>query len=443
MSKAQRRKIALKNLSKARRSKGASKKAGRKASRRKSSGRKRSKRSVALANLAKGRAKQKRNKARGGPKHKVRAYRYRRPAKSVRVKSHMSYETKPKRRRRRKSRKASAYEAPKKRRSSRKRRRSSGKHRVRGHYARRKGGKRVRVRAHLSREMPKRRRRRSGSKRRRHSSRRRSSMRHYSRRRGYALENPLSVTEIAVGSFTGIVGFLAEDALDRVIATHALGPSASGAPGSDGKPLYGDTPGTTGAYAGLYNATAVLAPMDWKRWVAGGAMTLVPFAIAAFVSGKSAPVARSSLQFFGFGAGVRFLGKAATDLMAKLFGRTSWGARMYDGEARAAALKNGTDTSLFPTSGLGATPSLAQPHKTVEHKVAQAQPAARRPIPPPPPGRPGVGQTPQQHAPALPMPAARLAPPVNNNDLTLAGIPKLSAQRAHSRYSWGNDAAAE
>jgi len=256
----------------------------------------------------------------------------------------MSNET-PRKRRRRSH--AAAAESPKKRhRSSRKRRSSGRRHRVRGHTVRR-GNKRYRVRGHMSHESPRKRRRNRAIT--HHRSHRRIS-----RRRGGAMENPLTGMELAVGAVTGVVGFIAADALDRVLATHALGASASGATGSDGKPLYGDTPMTTGAYAGLYNATAVLAPMDWQRWLAGAGITVTPFVVAAFIK---SPVGRSSLQFFGFGAGVRILGKAVTDLMAKFFGRTSWGARMYDGEARAAALKNGGDTSLYPTSGLGSLPT--------------------------------------------------------------------------------------
>ena len=381
----------------------------RKSAKRRTAGRRKGgKATVARRNLRKARSARKRNKARGGPRHKVKGFSYSRKAKRVRVPSHMSYEDKPRKKRRSSKRRrqaAEASESPKKRsrRSSRRRsggrrrklsmkksavaarrrrrmagestrrssrkRRSSGRrrHKVRGHMAKTRGSRRKhRVKAHMSNETSRRRRRssrrrRSGGRRRRSSGRRRTGM---SRRRGYALENPLSAKEIAWGAVTGTLGFLAADALDRVWATHALGPASGGGVGTDGKPLWGDTPPAAGTgifktnYVGLYNATAILAPMDWKRWVSGALITGIPFALAMAIKN---PVGRSSMQFFGFGAGVRILGKAVDDLMAKLFGRTSWGARLYDGEARAAAIRNlnegGPDTTgNFPTAGLGSLP---------------------------------------------------------------------------------------
>ena len=403
MTKAQKKaqRKATRASARARKAKGGSKRKGVRRA-----GRKAGKGTVARRNLRKARSARARNKRAGGPRHKVKGYRYKRPAKTVSVKSHMSYEDKPKRRKRRSSKRrrhaAEASESPKKRsrRSSRRRtggrrrklsmkksavaarrrRRAAGeprkakrrsskrrttrrRHKVKGHTARR-GSRRYRVKAHMSREGSRRKRR--SSRRRRHgrrrsSGRRRTSM---SRRRGYALENPLSAKEIFWGAITGTLGFLAADALDRVWATHALGPASGGALGTDGKPLFGDTPPAAGTgifktnYVGLYTATAILAPMDWKRWLSGVVITAAPFGLAMLVKN---PVGRSSMQFFGFGAGVRILGKAVDDLMAKLFGRTSWGARLYDGEARAAAMRalaaGGTDTTgNFPTAGLGAMP---------------------------------------------------------------------------------------
>jgi hypothetical protein len=389
MTKAQRRKISLRNLAKAR-------KASRKGTKRKSapakrrSVRKAGKRTIAIRNLAKARSARRRNKARGGPKHRVAGYAYKRPAKTVRVKSHMSYE-KPRRRRKAKRHVAEAAETPRKSRRRRssgrrrlsmkksavaarrrrrmgmegesrsKRRRAARKgsrkrgrrHSVRGHYARR-GGKRIRVKKHMSAETPRKSRRRKSS-RRRSSGRRHHMVRR--RSRGYSMENPLTPMEMGVGAVTGVLGFLAADALDRVIATHALRNKTT-------NPVAGDS--TTGTWAddangkrypGLYNATAVLAPMDWQRWMAGAGITAVPFIVAAFIK---SPVGRSSLQFFGFGAGVRILGKAATDLMAKLTApKYSWGTRLYDGEARAAAAAatgDPTGGGLLPSSGLGALP---------------------------------------------------------------------------------------
>jgi hypothetical protein len=382
---------------------------------------------------------------------------------------------KPRRRKRRSSRRRrAAAEAPRKRRSSR--RRSGRRHSVRGH----------RVKRHMSREAPRRRKRRS-SKRRRSSGRRRTSRRStgrrsYRSRRGYALENPMTATEMAVGAVTGVLGFIAADALDRVIATHAL--ADKGAVGSDGKELWMDNADGT-RYPGLFNATAVLAPMDWQRWLAGAGITAVPFIVAAMIK---SPMGRSSLQFFGFGAGIRILGKAATDLMAKLTSRMSWGARLYDGEARAAALSAGAGAEAnLPFSGLGAigvgtagcgcancvtgvgaccnrgmfaptgapvvAPVVANPiapQPVVAPPAVVPQPAAPPALvmppsvfsPPPPP--PPVGRTYTQvplapgantGRPFTPPPFVRK--PVTN---AVAGFPSgVAGTPVRSRYRWGTD----
>jgi hypothetical protein len=206
-------------------------------------------------------------------------------------------------------------------------------------------------------EAPKRRRRRSRRARRnptkrgywrRHHVRRSSRARaHYSREK-YAMENPLNGGELLVSLLTGVLGFAAEDFVDRLLATHAL--TDKGVLGSDGKTTYADSPATTGSYAGLYNAAAVLAPMDLKRWGVGALMTFGPIGLAHVVKSN---MGRSALQMAGFGAGMRWLGKGVQDLAARFLGRTAVGARLLDGEARAAALKAGGDLSLFPAAGLG------------------------------------------------------------------------------------------
>jgi hypothetical protein len=440
MTKAERRKQSIKNLKKARAAK--SRKSGGSGGTRKTR-RKAGKRTVALRNLKK--AHSVRRKARrAGRKHHVKGYSYKRPAKTVRVRSHMSFEDKPRRRSRKRS--------------------GKGRHRVKGHFAMRKG-KRVHVRSHMSHETPRKRTRRHGRRklsmkksavaarrrrrsmmeapksrrrprrhhhaasprrrpRRHHHSRRHSSHRRSgrSRRRGYALENPLDMTELLVGGFTGILGFVSADALDRVLATHALGASAAGKVGTDGKPLYGDTPPTTGAYAGLYNATAILAPMGIARWGAGLGITVAPFLLTIWVKN---PVGRSALQFFGFGAGVRIFGKAVDDLFGYLFGRTSWGARMWDGESRARVLKDtsgtGTDSSgnnvlaNYPTTGLGAQPGCGCINCTTG-VGACCRMTGSKALPPPAgvpqaPGQPANTVTPTPQLPAPPYTPMFPAPP--------------------------------
>ncbi len=204
--------------------------------------------------------------------------------------------------------------------------------------------------------------------------------------------------------------------------------------------------------------------MDWKRWAAGAAVTAVPFIAAAFI--KSA-VGRSSLQFFGFGAGVRVLGKAGVDLMAKLFGRTHWGARMYDGEARAAAIKAGGDTNLYPIAGLGSLGSgcscancstgVGACCMTAGNQLPPSQPAtpalpvASQPANPvfaPPatfstnPANPIMNAPPAAPAPRTfstnPANPIMNAPPAASRGVQ--GFPRLSAPRHASRYSWGEAA---
>ncbi len=173
---------------------------------------------------------------------------------------------------------------------------------------------------------------------------------HRARETGYAMENPLSGVEIFVGGLTGLLGFGVADVLDRYLATHALG-------GSTG--AYTDTPPTSGTYNGLYNATAVIAPMGWLRWGVGLGLTAVPLVAARWVK---APVGRSALQFFGFGVGFRVVGKGLQSLFAYVFKNASFGQRLYDAEVRAYYLKAnaGTipSTVSLPSSGLGEVPEL-------------------------------------------------------------------------------------
>ena len=94
------------------------------------------------------------------------------------------------------------------------------------------------------------------------------------------------------------------------------------------------TTGTTVAYPGMKNGAAVLAPMNLTRSISGGIIVAAPFIGAAFVK---APVARSALQLFGFGALARIGGKALVDLFSGLLGSTSIGQQLYVNELAAAA----------------------------------------------------------------------------------------------------------
>jgi hypothetical protein len=163
-------------------------------------------------------------------------------------------------------------------------------------------------------------------------------------------------------------GAVAGDAVDRLLATHALNyinadgtnqatPSTSPANGSDNKPLFADVVPTSGSYQKLFNATAVLAPMNATRWLVGVGAPIAIYALSFAFSARG--TARSVMQLGAFGWGVRTLLKGANQAAAALFGRTHAGARLYDAEARASAVQaanqpNGTDnTGNYPAAGLG------------------------------------------------------------------------------------------
>lgn len=177
------------------------------------------------------------------------------------------------------------------------------------------------------------------------------SRRRRRRRKGYAMENPLSAVELVVGGLTMLVGAGAADVLDRFLATHALQVNDAANVGKVQGAIQ-DNGAPDGAYKGLFNAAAIEAPMDWKRWLGGAGVVLVPFAASGMVKSGAG---RSALQLFSFGALVRVGGKAAKDLVAKLTKTTATGQRLYDASMRAAALKagDGSEASLVST-GLGA-----------------------------------------------------------------------------------------
>ena len=170
------------------------------------------------------------------------------------------------------------------------------------------------------------------------------------------MENPMTGVELFVGGITGLLGFGVADAVDRLLATQAL--TDKGTKDANGYELYANTPPSSGDYAGLYNPTAICAPMGWKRWVFGLLGAAVPLGIAQVVS---APTGRAALQFFGFGYGVRVVGKGLIDGLAALTVHTGVGQRLYDGEMRAAILSaNNGDSSAAALASLPAAMSGAQ-----------------------------------------------------------------------------------
>jgi hypothetical protein len=251
-----------------------------------------------------------------------------------------------------------------------------------------------------------------------------------------ALENPMNGSELFVGMVSGLFGFLGADALDRYLATHPL--VDKNAKDAAGNELFADNPPTTGDYAGLYNATAICAPMDATRWAVGLAISGIPLITAHFVQ---APHLRSGLQFFGFAAGVRIVGKALTDLVASTLTKNPIGQRLYDGEMRAMALKDAQGNSAapalasLPTAGLG-RPMLGQPGcAPCAQKAAQtgaagvAYPSMPREV-----ARPAATPTPALN-PASPPPTAppAIPSPAINGFTGANGVP----HKAPNRYNWG------
>lgn len=289
-----------------------------------------------------------------------------------------------------------------------------------------------------------RRRRKSRRSRKAAEKPRRSRRRGSSRRRG-AMENPMTGVEIFVGSITGLFGFGVADAVDRMLATHAL--TDKNAKDSTGAyELYGDSPPADGNYAGLYNPTAICAPMDWKRWVFGLVGAAVPLTVAHFVS---APTGRAALQFFGFGYGIRVVGKGLIDGLAMLTVHTGTGQRLYDGEMRAAVLKasNG-DATASALNDLPRAMSQAQAGAAGVPKLAGAPckdcgPTAGAGFPSVPrePGRststPANGNLTQTPAP-VPYPSPPPPPPsAEFNPGPLTGTPRNGSRK--NPYAWGVD----
>lgn len=233
------------------------------------------------------------------------------------------------------------------------------------------------------------------------------------------MENPLSGMELFVGGLTMLIGAGSADVLDRFLATHAL--QVKDATNS----LYADQPPTDGNYKGMFNAAAIDAPMDIKRWIGGAVIVLVPFGVSGFVKSGAG---RSALQLFAFGALVRVGGKAFVDLMAKLLKKNATGQRLYAAEMRAAALKagDGSEANIVSTGlglpyygnrQLGMGGCQCQNCRTGVGSCCRTMaptPVPPQPVPQPPAPQPPAPQPPPPLPPPPPMPPPPKPPPVTS-----------------------------
>lgn len=335
-------------------------------------------RDAAMRNLRKARAARKRAKA-AGRKHNVRAYSYHSKPKRVRVPAHRSYE--------------------RKHRQSRKARAASLRNLKKARAALRHGG-----------------RRRSGHR----------------ARETYmeAMVNALTGVEVVFGGISGIVWFMVTDFVDRVLATHAL--TDKGTKDASGHELYADNPPTTGSYAGLFNATAICAPMDVTRWLVGAlVMTALPLGISFAIPND---IVRSCFQAAAGGAGIRIFGKAAIDLVAYI---TMWnpiGQQLYDGEMRAQVYASGNTDPLasLPSSGLG---KVDKPAGTGEAPAKEEKPGTGWPSMPREraDAHSTSGTASEGGAPPPPAPTPRTGPQAGEPGY-LAGLPP----KRPGLYDWAN-----
>jgi hypothetical protein len=367
---------------------------------------------ASLRNLAKARSARRRATKR----HTVRAHSYNRTAKLVHVPEHKSWESPRSPRRSKRSK-----QTPKQRAASLRNLRKARAARGGRHASERRGKSRSRSSGH----------RRSSEMVYEERSTRRP-------RRRRARKNPLGAMEIFFGGFTFLVWFGVTDFADRMIATHAL--TDKGTKDAAGNELYADTPPTSGSYKGLFNSTAITAPMNLTRWLAGGMFIVVPLGLAN-IKGLG-DVGKGAMQMMGYGAVARVLGKGLIDLLAFLTKTTATGQRLYDGELRAAALENeaaGTTPSIpsssLPSAGLG-KPAGKSAGCACGGTCTSCQAVAAR-------MKAGAGwpSMPREVAPAAPPPALAPPPPPPPPPAVARPLTGVPATRTNP-YRWGEERAA-
>ena len=281
----------------------------------------------------------------------------------------------PKKRRRTRRKKAAA---PKKRRRHRKAKKGSKKRKVRRSPAARKYREASKHAKALRRELKKQEAHKNKDQRkieslrkklakaqaaeesrgrRRHKRRHHAKRRHHKRRHhhGRHRHNPIAanpvgskggIGEFAAGFAGVVVGGLLAMTADRLGSTAALASAAGTNSSGAATTIYTDNAGAPG---GTYNSQGPSTPIwsSWKRMAYAAGAILVPLGVSAAVPDKH-PAAKTFMQLTFFGAltitGVKFGG----DVLAKLLGGTSFGARLYapEGAAVSQIASNGAGSTL-------------------------------------------------------------------------------------------------
>jgi hypothetical protein len=192
------------------------------------------------------------------------------------------------------------------------------------------------------------------------------------------------IGELVVGLVTGALGYTASDVIDRLIVTRER---------KDDK----------GNVMAIRFPEAPLMDDFLPRVGAGVLVAAVPLGAAQFIS---SPMGRSALQFFGFGAAFRLLGKAVDDVAAYLFkdsAADSTGKKLFAGEIGQRAAVGLTGLGAAPCPNCGSRAGLgACGCRSMLPQYAGAQlPIQPSPIQPSIP--PGGGQPPvvNQGPPAI------------------------------------------
>jgi hypothetical protein len=390
---------------------------------------------ASLRNLAKARAARKR----ANKRHPVKPHSYPVRSKNVHVPAHKSWESRERR----------SKQTPAQRRASLANLRKARAAQKRGH----RGGARETARASKG-QTPAQRRASLRNLAKARAARKKATSRHnvgsdsYNRKaatrhipghlsweHGF-YENPLSGAELFFGGFSGLIWFMLTDFVDRVIATHDL--TDKGTKDAAGHELYADSPPTSGDYAGIFNPTAICAPMNAWRWLAGLGMIVLPLGASAVISSEQHPNIKASAQGMFFGSTMRIGGKALIDLVAYVAMWNPFGQRLYDGEMRAQILASSDQTPLssLPSAGLGSPGCECESCKAgvgaCQAGTGTGWPSNVREAAP---ANDGGGQPP---APPAPPPTTTTHQPGASEPGYLAGA-GIAALPARNPFSWGRE----